>query len=56
MKNYLMFPHALPLLRSLTGTLGDPQGPRRTLQLRYRDGQDGQGWLTVEEAATEPAS
>ena len=55
-KNYLMFPHALPLLRSLTGTLGDPQGPRRTLQLRYRDGQDGQGWLTVEEAATEPAS
>ncbi len=36
-RNFQLFPHALPILRKLTGTLGDPAGNRTPLCVRYRD-------------------
>ena len=46
---FLMFPHALPILRQLTGTTGDPAASRRPLRLRCRDPAASDGWLVVDE-------
>lgn len=51
-KNYLMFPHALPMLRALTHSTGDPNAPLRTLQVRYQDPSGATGWIKVDEAPT----
>ena len=51
-KNYLMFPHALPMLRVLTHSTGDPNAPLRTLQVRYQDPSGATGWIKVDEAPT----
>ncbi len=45
--NFLMFPHALPLLRELTGTTGDPAGPKRASRVGFRDADPRSGWITV---------
>lgn len=49
-RNYLMFPHALPLLRALVAASGDPRGPTQPLRLRYRDPDERSGWILVETA------
>ncbi len=47
-KNFLMFPHALSILRKLTGTTGDPAGPQMPLRIHYRDLWADTGWLAVD--------
>ncbi|MSP62365.1 MAG: hypothetical protein EXR72_18935 [Myxococcales bacterium] len=47
---WLMFPHALPVLRELVAAPGDPAGSHLPLRVRYRDPGGRDGWLTVDEA------
>ena len=44
-KNYLMFPQALPMLRALSHTTSDPRAPLRTPQVRYQNPSGATGWL-----------
>jgi hypothetical protein len=45
--NWLMFPHALSILRQLTKTTGMPGGPTEPLRVHYRDANPTSGWLVV---------
>lgn len=50
-QNLLMFPHALPVLRALSGHPGDPAGPRRKLRLGFRDPAPASAFFAVVEVA-----
>jgi len=44
-KNWLLFPHSLTILRRLTHTEGDPHGPTAPITVRYRDSDPDSGWI-----------
>ncbi len=45
--NWLMFPHALTVLRQLTNTPGTPGGSKDPLLVHYRDADPKSGWIAV---------
>ncbi|HEY5377239.1 MAG TPA: hypothetical protein VIK01_26350 [Polyangiaceae bacterium] len=45
--NWLMFPHALTVLRQLVNAPGVPGGSREPLRVHYRDPDPNSGWIVV---------